>query len=271
MNYLHARHAGNFGDVLKHLVLIALIERLKANGKPLSYVESHAGAGRYSIDTALASEWQAGRGALSALTKPAALLDRYLKLTEGAAYPGSPLLARALLDDRDRMYLAESQAPVANRLRQLLGSDRRVRIECTDGYRVLGRWLPTTPKRCVLLIDPPYEAQLAEYDAILDALRLIAERSATAVVMVWYPIKLAAERDRWQRQLTGTPTAFRAVLCIEWQPHTATTLARMNGCGVAVLNAPYAWAPTMIDALDEALNQLSPGKRTTMRELRAAP
>ncbi|TAL88568.1 MAG: 23S rRNA (adenine(2030)-N(6))-methyltransferase RlmJ, partial [Rhodanobacter sp.] len=30
MNYRHAYHAGNFADVLKHTVLLALIESLQA-------------------------------------------------------------------------------------------------------------------------------------------------------------------------------------------------------------------------------------------------
>ncbi len=58
MNYRHAFHAGNFADVHKHVVLLALFERLKRKPKPLFYLDTHAGRGWYDLRSA-----EAARGA----------------------------------------------------------------------------------------------------------------------------------------------------------------------------------------------------------------
>ena len=65
MNYRHAFHAGNFADVHKHIVLLALLERLKRKPKPLFYLDTHAGRGWYDLrsdDATRGNEWQDGIG-----------------------------------------------------------------------------------------------------------------------------------------------------------------------------------------------------------------
>ena len=46
MNYRHAFHAGNFADVLKHAVLVGLIEALKHKNTPFCVIDTHAGRAR---------------------------------------------------------------------------------------------------------------------------------------------------------------------------------------------------------------------------------
>ena len=58
MDYAHARHAGNAGDVLKHVALVALIEAMLGDPAPLTYVETHAGDGLYPLGSA--GEWGDG-------------------------------------------------------------------------------------------------------------------------------------------------------------------------------------------------------------------
>ncbi len=43
VNYRHAYHAGNFADVLKHVVLSRLIEYLKRKDKAFRVIDTHAG------------------------------------------------------------------------------------------------------------------------------------------------------------------------------------------------------------------------------------
>ena len=45
MNYRHSYHAGNFADVMKHVLLLQLLTRLNAKDKPYRYVDTHGGAG----------------------------------------------------------------------------------------------------------------------------------------------------------------------------------------------------------------------------------
>jgi 23S rRNA (adenine2030-N6)-methyltransferase len=48
--YRHAFHAGNHADVLKHVVLLSVLEYL--NTKPAGWrcIDTHAGAGGYSLE-----------------------------------------------------------------------------------------------------------------------------------------------------------------------------------------------------------------------------
>lgn len=51
LSYLHGYHAGNFADVLKHLVLTQTLGYLKQKDKPLCYIDTHAGRGRYRLNS----------------------------------------------------------------------------------------------------------------------------------------------------------------------------------------------------------------------------
>ncbi|TIU37487.1 MAG: 23S rRNA (adenine(2030)-N(6))-methyltransferase RlmJ, partial [Mesorhizobium sp.] len=116
MNYRHAYHAGNFADVVKHVVLTRLLEYLKQKDKAFRVVDTHAGIGRYDLSSAEAQktgEWQGGIGRLidAPFAAPvAALLASYLETIrslnpEGGIqkYPGSPLIARHLMRKQDRL------------------------------------------------------------------------------------------------------------------------------------------------------------------------
>ena len=47
--YRHAFHAGNHADVLKHLVLVLVLRHLASKEKGFRFVDTHAGAGGYSL------------------------------------------------------------------------------------------------------------------------------------------------------------------------------------------------------------------------------
>ena len=122
--YRHAFHAGNHGDVLKHVVLVALLRHFNLKDKGWRYVDTHAGAGGYSLDSSYArkkGEFEAGIGRLwplagSADVPPAVAdyLQRVKAFNGGAAaleqYPGSPALALALARPR-RPGVAGSSSP----------------------------------------------------------------------------------------------------------------------------------------------------------------
>ena len=45
MNYRHAFHAGNHADVLKHVVLLGVLEALERKQAPFFVLDTHAGRG----------------------------------------------------------------------------------------------------------------------------------------------------------------------------------------------------------------------------------
>lgn len=247
MNYRHAFHAGNFADVLKHVVLVALIEALTRKDKPLAYLETHAGAGAYDLGGAASrtGEFRDGIARLWEMADAPGPLARYLDLVHGFdgnagglhGYPGSPWLAARLLRPWDRIALAELAAEPARALATLFGEDRRVRIETRDGYAALKAWLPPPERRALVLVDPPFEAQRDEFRAIEASLDEALRRFPTGVYAVWYPIKRRVDLNPFARWAAGGN--HRHVLRIELMVLPDNSPLRLNGCGMMLLNAPF--------------------------------
>src|SRR5579859_856643 len=115
MNYRHAFHAGNFADVVKHIVLVRILLYLQEKPAAFRVIDTHAGAGLYDLGSDEAhrgGEWLTGIArVLQARFSDAALplLKPYLDIVRSfnpdntlKTYPGSPLIARALLRPQDR-------------------------------------------------------------------------------------------------------------------------------------------------------------------------
>ncbi len=117
LSYRHSYHAGNFADVLKHSVLIHIIEYLKKKDKPFCYVDTHAGAGMYSLRSEQAvktNEYLQGIGALWQQDDLPVAVAAYREVIKSfnerevlAFYPGSPLIAMHLMRKQDRLFLYE--------------------------------------------------------------------------------------------------------------------------------------------------------------------
>jgi 23S rRNA (adenine2030-N6)-methyltransferase len=243
MNYRHAFHAGNFADVLKHSVLLGLWQALQAKPAPFCYVETHAGRGRYELaGTHARKTGEAADGIArlrGAVGLPSLLLD-YVKLAgaEGPTiYPGSPLLAARTLRAADSAQLCELHEAEASALRRLLRDDPRMHVHQRDGYAALKALLPPKEKRGLVLVDPPFEAQDREFRAIEAALATALQRWPTGMYAVWYPIKLGRQVQpfhRWLREC-GVPNVLAAELLV----YPDDSPLRLNGAGMAILNAPW--------------------------------
>ena len=51
LSYRHSFHAGNHADVLKHIVLMLILENLKLKEKGFFYLDTHSGVGRYRLSS----------------------------------------------------------------------------------------------------------------------------------------------------------------------------------------------------------------------------
>jgi len=267
MNYRHVYHAGNFADVLKHVVLIALIEALKTKQTPFAVLDTHAGAGRYSLASEEAlktGEFRDGVMRLLAAERLPTLVHAYLNLVRSQngsqSYPGSPLIAAQLLRDSDRLMVCELQNAEIASLRQLFARDARVAVHQRDGYQAMSALLPPPEKRGLVLIDPPFEAQEQEFRIIEDALAAAHKRFANGVYAVWYPIKLRQSVLPFHRWLKES--GMRKVLVAEICVHPDNSALRLNGCGMAIVNAPYK--------LDRTLAEILPTLATTLAQSRYA-
>ena len=270
MNYRHAFHAGNFADVFKHALLLALLDQLAAKEKPLCYFETHAGAGRYGLEDPQAEktgEWNDGIGRLFSLTNlPQSLrpyVDAIRAFNRGGTlrvYPGSPLLATNALRGGDRIVLCESQADEARKLRSLFRDDARVHVHQRDGYAALKALLPPSERRGLVLVDPPFEQQAQEFRVIETALAEAHARWPTGVYAIWYPIKQRSAVRPFERWLNER--GWRNVLVVELLVRADDSPLRLNGCGMAIVNAPWR--------LDAMLGEMLPGLSALLAQAKGA-
>src|SRR6195952_3576160 len=103
MNYRPAFHAGNFADVIKHIVLVRILTYLHEKPAAFRVIDSHAGAGLYDLsgeESQRTGEWLTGiaRVMQARFSEAAApLVAPYLDIVRGfnpprelKTYPGSP-------------------------------------------------------------------------------------------------------------------------------------------------------------------------------------
>ena len=256
MNYRHAFHAGNFADVHKHVVLLALLERLKRKPKPLLYLDTHAGRGSYDLraeDATRGGESREGIARLAGRPVRSADLLRYLQATHAAGaapthYPGSPLIALGALREGDRAVLVEQQPAEAQALQQATSRMRDVSIVCGDGYAALKTYLPPRENRGLVLIDPPYEADTEFADAER-ALRFGLSRWPNGVFALWYPIKAGAQSQRLNAALQAS--GLRKLLRLELTVRPADSPIGLNGSGLVIANPPWKFDGEIREALKE--------------------
>lgn len=244
MNYQHIYHAGNFADVLKHLVLLYLVEALQRKETPFCYFETHAGAGCYDLSriSARTSEYSAGISKLLPNTCQLPLVSQYLTIIKNlnpnglCYYPGSPYLVNQLLRSQDRMLLCELNQTVACSLKKLFTDNKQAAVHQLDGYQGLKAFLPPKEKRGLILIDPPFE-QANEFKHILLGLKLALHKFAQGVYAIWYPIKDQAHLQRFKRQLANL--AANSILCVELAIAEINPMLPLSGCGMIIINAPW--------------------------------
>lgn len=242
LSYQHIYHAGNPADVHKHAVLCAMLAYMTAKPKPLSYVETHAGRGLYLLDSpeaARTGEAAAGIGRLRAqlaLAHPYARALTAVQDRHGAnAYPGSPLLAAALLRPGDTLHLAElhpqEHAALVGAMR---GSGAHVHRQ--DGFAMALALCPPVPRRGLMLIDPSYEVK-TDYDRIPGLIAQLHARWNVGVIALWYPILTGATHGAMLAalQALNLPGALRHEVGFApvRQGH------RMVGSGLFIVNAPW--------------------------------
>jgi len=261
MNYRHAFHAGNFADVLKHVVLIMLVEHLKRKATPFFYLDTHAGGGTYDLslgESQRSGEYKNGIGRLlefpeAALAPEIAQYVRLVKECAGpgrsaiTAYPGSPTIVAKMRRLTDRMVLAETHAREAQALRSALGWQKLVSVLESDGYEAIKAQVPPREKRGLVLIDPPFESD-AEFDTILSALEKGYERWPTGTFCIWYPLTERAAPLRFRRHLEGS--GIRKVLDVTLSVMPDDSPVGMRGSGLVIVNPPWL--------LDERLAELLP-------------
>ncbi len=276
MNYHHDYHAGNFADVLKHVVLARVVTYMKQKDKPFRVIDTHAGAGLYDLqgaEAAKTAEWQDGIARIFDVELPKAvadLLEPYLdavrSVNVGALkyYPGSPLIARHLMRDDDVLVANELGEPEFQRLRQELQRAKATTVLNIDAHHAVKSLLPPKERRGLVLIDPPFEEK-SEFLDLAKAIDEAISRFATGTYLIWYPLKDEAAADRFVAVATSKPgVKYLDVRLAVSKPFAGLGL---TASGVLVLNPPFVLKEeleTLMPFLEEHLSEGS-GSRFELR------
>jgi len=261
LSYRHAFHAGNHADVLKHFVLMQVLQHSAQKAKLLWYIDTHAGAGIYALNKGYATqnaEHESGVARLWNHADQPIALANYMALVKKInsddslkRYPGSPAFAYELLRNEDRLRLFELHPNDCKLLRQYFRdaghppTGHKVMIAAEDGFAGLKAILPPPPRRAVVLIDPPYEEK-QDYRRVLDALKDSLQRFATGTYMVWFPLLQRPEPQQLQDRLKklGLPSWLEVTLTVQTPSPEGFG---MHGSGLFIVNPPWTLPKTLQD------------------------
>jgi len=256
LSYRHSFHAGNFADVLKHLILIQILDYLGKKDKSLCYIDTHAGPG----DTALNSdyalqnrEFDNGIGKLWQRNNLPPCVANYVNVIKGfnkagqlTYYPGSPLIAGRLLRGQDRLFLYELHSTEIKLLRASTSKDRRIKVFHEDGLKTCLGLLPPIERRGLVLIDPSYEIK-SDYQQVIETLIAMHKRFATGVYALWYPVVERSRNQAMERAIKAS--GIKNVQLFELGLSADTDLHGMTASGMIVVNPPWTLAADMQQAL----------------------
>jgi 23S rRNA (adenine2030-N6)-methyltransferase len=265
-SYRHAFHAGNHADVLKHAILIHILDYFNRKDAPYWVIDTHAGAGIYHLDSDWATqnaEFAEGVGKLWQRTDLPPLFARYIEQLqrfnpgpELRHYPGSPWLALEAMRNADRLRLfelhpTESEVLVENLERKGRVALRQTTIYATDGFDGMKALVPPPTRRGMVVIDPSYEDK-QDYRRAVQAVKDGLLRFATGTYVVWYPLVQRRESSEIGRLLERTDAKNWVHATLSVKKPAANGLG-LHGSGMFVVNPPW----TLRDALKTSLGWLT--------------
>ena len=283
LSYIHAYHAGNHADILKHTVLVLLMESLNAKQKPYTFFDTHAGSGLYSLDDERAVKTGESEKGIKKLLQfseeksPPEEMRSYLELAKNyfsaRQYPGSPLIVSDLLFEGSVHIASELHNTEFENLKKNMHS-RKINLHHRDGWEMLNALTPPKIKRGAVLCDSSYE-ELADYENARKVLPTVYKKWQTATMCLWYPL-IRYRRDIIEdmknalsvsvKNINASAEILDVTLCVESESaHKETSLKdaigsespRLYGSGMFIINPPWK--------LDEKLSIVLPYIREALK------
>ena len=263
LSYRHSFHAGNYADVLKHIVLVEVLRYLCEKEKPFDYIDTHAGAGAYSLSSPYATktkEYEQGIGLLYYDKSP--VLQPYLDIVRSfnslgrlEVYPGSPKFAEACLRSQDRGWLFDLHPADYELLKQAFSGNRHFRVSQENGFKELIARLPPVSRRACVLIDPPYEVK-SDYEQVVNTVAKAHRRFATGTYCIWYPVVDRTRIDKMEQGLIES--GIRRIQLFELGQDDGKSNKGMYASGMIVINPPWTLMTKMQALLPYLADKLSP-------------
>ncbi len=278
MNYRHAFHAGGFADVIKHIVLVRILTYLHDKPAAFRVIDTHAGAGIYDLagdEAQRSGEWLTGIARMMQARfseSVAPLVAPYLDIVrafnpraELKAYPGSPLITRALLRPQDRLTACEVEPNARKHLIDALRRDPQARVVDLDGWMALPAFVPPNERRGLILIDPPYEAK-DEFTRIAEGFAAAFAKWPSGSYLLWYPAKSRRATDGLAQrvaEVADTGPSPGKCLRLEFSVAPQTADSALVSTGLLLVNPPWSLASELkaiLPELERPLGQGGPGR-----------
>jgi 23S rRNA (adenine2030-N6)-methyltransferase len=274
MNYRHAFHAGGFADVIKHIVLVRILTHLQEKVAAFRVIDSHAGAGVYDLTAEEArrgGEWLTGIARIMQARfseKVLPLVAPYLDIVRAfnpqrdlQTYPGSPLIARALLRPQDRLVACEVESGARKRLIDALRRDTQARVVDLDGWVALPAFVPPKERRGLVLIDPSFE-QKDEFERLASGFAQAFAKWPTGSYLLWYPVKSRRATDSLAKHVAAAVAmASSPGTCLRLEFSVAPQQAgsQLTSAGLLIVNPPWRLAAELKAILPELEKPLGQG------------
>lgn len=245
MNYRHLYHAGNFADVIKHIMLIVLLNTLKQKITPFCLIDTHAGIGLYPLDsteTQKQKEYKTGIEKLffndnenipECITNYLSIIKKFNISNKLHYYPGSPLIAAEILRENDQLILSELHNEDVKTLKKNMVHYQNVAIHHLDAYLSMKAFIPPKQKRGLVLIDPPFEHK-NEFELIYNALQRALKHWNFGHFLIWFPIKNHKTVDQFLKKIKLLQKPALVLHC-----SLAEIEKKLSACGLIFINPPF--------------------------------
>jgi 23S rRNA (adenine2030-N6)-methyltransferase len=280
MNYRHHYHAGNKADIIKHILLIGLVQTLQRKETGCIYMDTHSGIGLYDLSAeesqktgeaqeGICSIWNQLHSLTIQTLESIPWIQHYMNVllrTQHCSssshqipnlvyqslryYPGSPTLFHSMKRPQDRLILCEKHPKDVTYLKNHYQPYNNIMVHHRDGYEAIRALLPTKEKRGLVFIDPPFE-QKDEWENMYDAIAYLTYHASTLTIAFWYPLKnMMLVENLWHKI---QQQSWRNISRIEWQ--WSNQQHEFHGMGLGIIHTPWQWT-------DEALQHLKWLQRT---------
>lgn len=256
LSYRHGFHAGNHADVLKHATIAAIIDYLNQKPGPIHYIDTHAGAGIYRLDSEMANKTAEYRNGIAHLWDQKDLppvLAKYVETVKAINpskkllfCPGSPQVASLCLRPGDKLHLCELHSTDQLLLLKHFRKDKRVSCYAEDGFKRSLSLVPPISKRGLVVIDPSYEMK-EDYARVVTQLQQMHKRFATGIYALWYPLVDEERIVRLEKSLQRS--GIKRIQLFELGLTRDHRQAGMTASGMIVINPPWTLKQDLSDAL----------------------
>ena len=285
LSYQHIFHAGNHADLLKHSVLIQVLESLNKKEKPYTFFDTHAASGLYDLkDNRSLKTGEAKKGIVQFSDKAdmpqafAAYITFVQKYLKDSLYPGSPEIECSFMRKQDTLILSELHPQEIENLRNNMkkgGEDQPdIQIHNRSGWEMLKALTPPATKRGAALIDPSYE-EVSDYKIAADTICAVHKKWSNGIIMLWYPLLAhrESEIEGMINQITNEARAQNANIEIadlrlevfdknehkevsleEFRASEGKNPPRLYGSGMLVLNAPWMLKENTLETIEYIKN-----------------